>query len=599
MATDFKLVETFGGYHDRKDVTKLPPDVLVAPSQNVLVNSDGDKIGPRNGYTYWGAAKTYDYPVQGSFEWSTSTGTELPLRAYYNGTANVLEAYVGAAWRQVGSGYARAALEFATVWDATELIDFLVFVDGSSSLHMWTGGVATFASATANTITKQGSETWAESRFIQGGTTQVTIGGTTYTYTGGEGTTTLTGVTPDPTLAGHAAGDYAFQTVRTTATTPASGSSNDIVGVHRNQLHVADLQKRTVYVSKNTSYTDFTFTSPVRLPGEGALLTLDGLPTAFAADEDSMYVFTNDGRFKTTYTLSADLTGETLEVKRVKGSRAIGVPAQSCVAKAGDYIAYFTNDATVDFLGRGEGIDTPESRPISDPIKRLLLSYDTTVKPHLRYHENQLFVSFPSEGRVLVYEFETKKWQPPQVMPVRRFAVYGSEIHGHSSTVAESYRLFDPDAYSDLGSFPIDARAAFAYNQYGDRAARKSVSQWFTEAYKSQSTELSLTLKYEFGGGLSAVTRELGTLENRNLFYSSSDGSLGKWPLGSQPLGGLTDAIDDLPKVRAIAETTKNGLDFYELQPVYSSNQLDGRWQLAAFGGNVRLSSVAGVDIKL
>lgn len=598
MAVDFLLTEKFDGYHDRKDVTKLPPSALVAPSQNVLVNSDGDKVGPRNGYTYWGAAKTYDYPIQGSFEWSSSTGTELPLRSYYNGTSNVLEAYIAGSWRQIGSGYARAALEFTTWWSSAEQLDFLIFVDGTSSLFMWTGGVATFASATTNTITKQGSETWSESRFMQGGTTIVTIGGIDYTYTGGEGTTTLTGVTPDPTAGGHSAGDYAFQKVRTTATTPASGSGNDIVGVHRNQLHVADLNKRTVYVSKNTDYTSYTFTAPVRLPGEGALLTLDGLPTAFATDEKSMYVFTNDGRFKTTYTLSADLTGETLDIERVKGSRAIGVPAQSCVAKAGDYIAYFTNDATVDFLGRGEGIDTPESRPISDPIKNLLLSYDTTVKPHLRYHENQLLLSFPSEGRVLIYEFETKLWQPPQVMPVRRFAVYDSEIHAHSSAVAESYRLFDPDAYSDVGLFAIDARAAFAYNQYGSRAGRKRVSEWYTEAYKSQSTELNLTLKYEFGGGLSALSSTLGALENRNLFYSASDGSLGKWPIGSQPMGGLVDAIDELPKIRVITEVTDKGLDFYELQPVYSSNQLDGRWQLLAAGGNVRLSSVQGVDIK-
>lgn len=593
-----QLVDKFGGYHNRKDVTKLPPGELVPPSQNVLVNSDGDKVGPRNGYTLWGAAKTYDQPVQGSFEWSSSTGTELPMRAYSDGSTVQLEAYIASSWRNVGSGYASSAIEFTTVWDSTEQLDFLVFVDGSTNLFMWTGGVATFASATANTITKEGSGTWSASRFMQGGTTEVVINGTTYTYTGGEGTTTLTGVTPDPTLAGHAVGSYVMQKVRTTATTPASGQGNDIIGTHRNQIHVASVNHRSVFISKNTSYTDFTFTSPQRLPGEGALLTLDGLPTGFATDEDSMYVFTNDGRFQTTYTLSADLTAENLDIKRIKGSRAIGVPAASCIAKAGDYIAYFTNDSTVDFLGRGNGIDTPESRPISDPIKEELLGYDTTIKPHLRYHENALYVSFPSEGRVLIYEFETKTWQPPQVLPVRRFAVYSGEIYAHSSTVAESYRLFDPDAYSDLGTFAIDARAAFSYENAGMRANFKRMDEWYTEAYKSQSTDLYVTLKYEFGGSLSVIEKTMGEMEERQVFSSTADGSLGKWPIGNQPLGGITDAPDDLPKVRVIHEVTDKGLNYYEMQPVYSSNQLDGRWQLLAYGGNVRQSQTDNTDIK-
>lgn len=598
MSKEFKRVDAFTGYFNRKDVTKLNPGDLVAPSQNVMVNADGDKIGPRNGYSRWGAEKSYDQPIQGSFEWSSSTGTELPLRSYSDGSTVQLEAYFGQAWRNVGSGYARAALEFTTYWDDAEKLDVAIFVDGTASLFAWYGGVATFASATASTITKEGTSTWAESRFLKAGTREVVINGTTYAYTGGEGTTSLTGVTPDPTAAGHAVGSYVVQKVRVTANKPSATAKNDIVGVHNNQLHVAALTERSVFVSKNTDYADFSAPSTPRAPGESVTLTLDGLPTGFASDEDSMYVFTNDGRFKTTYTLSDDLTAEDLRIDRVKGSRAIGVPAASCIAKAGDYIAYFTNDATIDFLGRGEGIDTPESRPISDPIKDELLSYDTTVKPHLRYHENRLYCSFPSVGKTLIYEFETKQWQPPQVLPVRRIAVYDGEVHGHSSTVAESYRLFDPAVYSDLGTFPIDARAAFAYQNYGDRSRLKRFDEWYTEAYKAQSTELNLTIKYEFGGAISTVSKTFGALPGKHLFYSQVDGSLGKWPIGSQPNGSVTDAPDDLPKVRVICEITDRTLDFYELQPVYSSNSMDARWQLLSMGGNVRLSQTDNINIK-
>jgi len=87
----------------------------------------------------------------------------------------------------------------------------LIAVDGADTSNLATlrayaldPPATTYASSTAVTITKQGAPTWAAAGFDTAG--QVVIDAITYTYTGGSGTTTLTGVTPDPTAGGHIAG---------------------------------------------------------------------------------------------------------------------------------------------------------------------------------------------------------------------------------------------------------------------------------------------------------------------------------------------------------------------------------------------------------
>lgn len=586
----FQINDRFKGYINKEDITKIGEEYLVAPSQNVLINN-GEKVVARAGYSLVGAADSTTNPIETSFDWNTSTNTELPLRALndelqvlYNGT-----------WETVQDSYTSVDFSFTTIWDPTELIDFLVFVNGDSTLRTWSGGMTTFASATTNTITKEGSDTWAEARFLKNGTRSVIIEGTTYAYTGGESTTTLTGVTPDPTSAGHTVGATVIQAVRNSATTPASGFNNDIVSTLRNQLYVASYTRRDFYISANDDYTDYTFTSPVRAPGEGAIITLDSTPIGMAPQEDTMYIGTNDGWFTVKLTLTADLTGETVEIQRLKTTRSKSPWSRDAITAAGNYIVFVTKDKRIDFLGRVENIDTPESRPLSDPIANELLGYDYTADPHLKYHKNILYAAFPSETKVLMFDFNQRLWQAPQTFPVRRLAIISDAIHGHSSAVQETYKLFDTDTYADNEN-PIDARAALSYRNYGDRAWQKRHDEWYSELNIADGTSVNLTLKYDFGGYSSVIDKTIDTSESNTVFATTLDGSLGKWPLGQQPLGGITDSAADLKKVRIIHSIKE--IDYYELQPVYSSNDVGQQWELLANGGNVKLSNNDNLNIK-
>lgn len=587
----FNLVSNFNGYLNKADVTNIAPEHLVSPSKNVLIN-DGEKVAIRGGYTLYGAANTALTPILSSHEWNTSTGTELDVRHY----GTVLEVYYSSAWRTLKSGLtAGLTLNFAEWWSSAEAQDFLLFADGTSNMNMWSGGATTYASSTVNTITKQGTTTWAEDRFLTTGTRQVDIGGITYTYTGGESTTTLTGVTPDPTAGGHVAGDVALQTIRVTANTPASGVTTDIITVLNNNVYVASTERRDVYVSSNTDYTSYTVASP-RVPGGPALLTLDSPPIGFAVGEKEMYLSGSKSEwYQTALTLSADLTAESLIVNRLKTSPGQGALAQSAIGNAKNYVIYVSNENVIDFLGRVENIDTPQSRPLSDPIKSEVAGYDVTIKPHVKYHKNKTYIAFPSESKVLIYDHEKRFWQPPQVLPVRRFAIIGGELYGHGNSVPETYKLFD--GTSD-NTNPIHAIAAFAYRNYDHRAWKKQLNEWYTEGYISSNTTLTFGLKYDFGGFTSIVENSISGSDTGLIFSTTADGSLGKAPFGQNPLGSITDSDSNLPKFRVSHQITKNNLDFYEIQPYYESNDVDFQWELLAQGGNVTLSTNDNISIK-
>jgi hypothetical protein len=252
-------------------------------------------------------------------------------------------------------------------------------------------------------------------------------------------------------------------------------------------------------------------------------------------------------------------------------------------------------DKSIDSLGRVTNIVTPDSRPLSDIIKNEITGYSFVSDPHLVYNENNLYALFPSEGKMLIYDFDRKYWMPPQLLPLSRLAIIGVDLYGHSSGVTESYKILDTSVYSDNGN-PIDARAVFSYRNYGYRAWRKKFDEWYTEVYMSANTNLSLQINYDFGGFGGIVTKIIRGTETRFKFFTSLLNSLGKWALGKNPIGSVSAEQITLPKYRKIDTVDDN--DFYEAQAIYSSNGVDQRWELLAFGGNIKLSENDNSDIK-
>jgi len=592
---------SFLGYRAKTDITALPPGVLVSPSQNVLTN-DADRVGIRQGYTLDGDANTALTPIRSSYDWKSSTGHERNLRFYDD---ELEYRYVDAddvvTYRRLKDGFSTTALlQFAEFWDTTEKIDVLLFVDGSSNIYEWSGAVGTIASAGTNTLTLAGGGTWAASRFLTSGTRKVVIQGIEYTYTGGESTDTLTGVTPDPAVASPAivAGDIVHQAVRTTAfsafTKPATFANTDpkdLIAVLNNRVWLGYTKSRYVHVSAQNTFTTYTPSSP-RAPGEGDTLTLDGAVTAITpetneSDNDTAAMLISAGEdfwYRITYQTSSDFTKESSYIKRLLTAPGQAALSQYAVAKAKNTTVFISKEPTFDQLGRVESIDTPQSRPLSDDIKLDFESYDL-ADAHVIYHRSYLYLALPAEDLVLMYNLKRGFWEAPQVLPIRRFAVIDGELYGHSSAVPETYKLFT--GWND-NEFPIHATAAFAYENQGRRDAKKSETAHFTEGYISSNTALTLGLKYDFGGYTSIVEKEISGTDDSIVFATTADGSIGKNPIGQQPVGSITDSISGIPKFRVIHDLVRQ--DYYERQVLYETNEMDQQWEILAYGSNATLS---------
>lgn len=586
---DFRLVSQFRGYINKKDITNAGAGFLAPGSQNVIIN-DGEKIESRMGYTLDGAASTDLLPIRSSYVWKTSTGAEIPLR-YYD---DKLEwRYTGPVWTELADGFSTTELmDFTTWWNISELLDELIFVNNDSNIYRWSGGITTFASATATTITKEGTTTWGEDRFYQTGNKIITIDGIDYTYVGGEGTTTLTGVSPDPTLGGHAVGAVVVQKIVTEANKPGSLSKNAICEVLNNQVWYGDTVSRDVNISKNTNPADFAFSSP-RLPGEGALITIDSPPSAFIVQEDNMYVSgTKNDWYQSRFELSSDLVKESIFIDRLKTAEQQGAQGQGAVGKIKNDVVFISNEPTLDSLGRLKDIITAQSKNISDPVKSLFDRLDFT-NVHVVYHRDQINIAVPNESLWLIFDLSKGFWFPPQVVPFRRFAIIDGELYAHSSAVNETYKLYD--GFSDNGA-PIQAIATFTYRNFGLRAWQKVFDEWYTEGYLSSNTDIAMTLRYEFEGAETVKEFDIAGDDDAIVFSGTGDPSLGKEQLGGQPLGSFNEDIPDVSKFRVIH--TMEAEDFYEIQVQYESNEQDQQWQLLAIGPNAKVSPSDNNHIK-
>ena len=603
-----ELPRVFKGYSAKKDLTTLDDFHLVSPSQNVLYSDDGT-IQIRKGFTLYGAANTALTPVRSHFDWDTSTGVERNLRFY----DDELEYYFSAAWRRLKDGNSTTALmRFATFWNNDEVQDELLFVDETANIHTWSGAVTTFASATSNTITKQGGTTWKQDRFWTTGgvpgSRQVIIGGTTYTYTGGETTTALTGVTPDPTAGGHTAGDVVVQAVRSVAGTSFTRTSGAytsklttttplyLIAVLNNQCYVADEKARNAWVSQQNFFYRFATYDPAsaaRKPGDHVELFLDDVPRALVPFEDrnsnNSTMFISAGKdywYQLTYASSGDdSTKEAFAVKQLPSASLQGARTQETIQRIGNEILYISNEPALVSLSRVAegGAETTTYRNLSDLIKTDFDGYDF-ANSQLKYHRTLLHIALPAEGKSLIYNIKYGFWEAPQIIPARRFAIIGGAIYFHSANVPESYKLFDG---TDDNDNPLAAYAYFNYQNFGDRFAYKQFTDFAVEGYISANTTVTLVLKYDFGGFTSIKNYPIkGTgSAGVKIIQTTADGSLGKHPIGSQPIGSVTDSIGDLAKFLMVQKI--NPTNFRELQVGFESNDIDFSWRVLCFGPKI------------
>jgi len=611
MSKKYQVIEETLAYVTAEDVTNTSERYLTAGSQNMLINQQR-KVVTRNGNTLYGAGDASLTPIRNGYTWVNSTGESLKVRVK-NG---VLQAYfetLGAttinAWTNILTGMSTSVRpRFNTWYKATEFLDLLVFVWSDTNLYAWGGGAAVVASLTSTTVTKNGTETWAEDRFFTtGNKTLVCVRtGTEYTYTGGESTTTLTGIA-DTT--GIIAGDILVQKVVTTSNKPTADMVNNTVYTYQNQLCVGSDTDQTVYVSKNTDYTNFAYSAP-RVPGEGALFTLDGKCNGIIELDEHLVIFSGkDSIYKAVpkeITVGSTLT-ETFAVEKFQVGINQSAQSQDVIQVVGSKAYYLSFEPAFRELPSPlllAGGSKPQT--LSNPIKPDFDAEDWTNAASTWY-KNAYYLSAPTTGRLYILEFREdadgklrRFWQTPQIMSINAFSAGVDALVGHSSVVGESYTLFDSDAFSDIHSggekLPIHYIAAFSYRNYGERVNMKTFDEYFVEGEISPSTAIDVCLRYDYGGNTQELTDSISGADTDILLETLIQTSLAQQPLGQHPLGGSIEAPSGTAKFRKIFEFARE--DFVEIQDIYESNDTDQYWSIIARGANAQISRRQNIKIK-
>lgn len=608
-------IETLG-YVSSEEATNTDIRYLVAGSQNVLIDRQR-KVKSSSGYTRLGAGNTALTPNRNAWTWHTSTGTELPQRFY----DDELEVYLGTidgtainAWTRIKDGWSTTntdILRAATWFDTGENIDLQIMVQGDDNAYEWNGAVAVVSSITGTTITKTGTTTFAQNRFYTTRSKSVTCvrTGTAYVYTGGETTTTLTGIS-DTT--GLIAGDILVQTVITDTDTVAANRTNHTIFSFENQICLGSEDDEEVYISQNDDWDDFTFSSP-RIAGEGGLLTLDDPAKAFFALGNRLVVSAGrSSMFQAQYeqiTVGSTLA-ETLKVKKLQIGVDQAILNQECVLQLGNQIAYLSHEVALRMIsdpGELEGLDP---KTLSNPIKPDFDDEDWTTAC-MGWYKNTILISAPVNSHVYLLNFVEdadgklrRFWDAPQVLPIRPFSVIDELLYGHSNAVPESYEMFTGTSAIVAGGtignpddkVPLNSIAKFAYNVYGKRANLKNFDEYYIDGEITPSTDdLLLTLNYDWEGATQSIEKTIDGSDEDILQGVVGQSSLGQVSLGQNPLGGLLNPPADARKFRVIFEIAKE--DFHEIQAVFSTNEVDRYWAIISHGANAKLSPRK--DIKI
>lgn len=601
---NFSTLDKFLGYRSREDKTMISGSYMIYPSQNVLIDITG-RLKNRPGYSLYGATNTTITSIYASHDWEEHKNGLINLRAF---SGNLQFDYNGT-WITIKSSLGLNKIRFTNYWNNTEVENVLLFVDGSSNVYEWNGSTTTVDSVTTNTIKKEGTTTWAEDGFYITGNKKIVIRGVEYTYTGGETTTTLTGVTPDPTAQGAntpVATDLVFQSVVTTANSAITSMSadfkNDFIANLTNQIYYGSSSSNNIYISKQNDYKDVSFTAPVRVVGEGALMTLRALCAGFVPQEDVMYITAGKSQWYTTKkTLSSDNTKEVFEVVPLKMSAKQGVISQEAITKDRNSVVFLSNETRLVTLGRTVNIfGTPMMTDYSFPIAKDFDMFDFT-DASLKFYKSKIYVAIPRESKWYILnqtDPDNVFWEAPQTGSFSSFMEDDEgNLYAHGYTTPETYKLFDGG--SDNGH-PILSRAKFAYTSYGNRGLSDYFSEYWLEGYISPNTELKIIYNLDLDGCATTLSGTLKGDDTRVVCLLKDKSSLGKESLGKNPLGGevLTTNPDDVPPYfSAVFVTPKK--DFWKFSPQFESLGVDYDWQIITGGPLVTSTMFGSNNLKI
>ena len=596
------VISQFKGYVSSIDPTKVDPNVLVRGSVNVYKKRSGN-IANRPGKKQYDPVDTTLAPINSAWVWYTSLDATFPLRVS-NSKLQFYSTITGSGvWYDLQTGLTLTRFVFASVWDNTLKKDFLVFVRGDRNLFRWDGGIAKFVSAIAATSITLDRDAATAGFPSSGGT--VKINGNSYTFTGISGST-LTGVTGDASA--EAVNSAVVLQVVTNANTPTSTATftNDFIAVNKNQLGVGSYTSRLFYISKNSSYTDYSQSTP-RIPGDGELLTLDNKLTGASVKGGNFWVSSEMEWYEQSFnqiTVGTTLTEQT-KVEKRPANPAL---AHEFIDVDNDVIVYLSKYQQVETIGNYRNLTQTAYPILSQDIYTELQDEDFTLG-QLKVIGDYIYLTAPNSGRTYIHQIRKgvdiagnvvaeRLWHAPFIWGLSRIFDIDGDIVGFSNSNPQMYYLWDTGQWHDdspSGEYlPYACTALFGYQNGKRRQGLINFDKMYYEGYLSGNLYEAVYYDYQGATALlpSIINDTEHPLSDKQTFIGSVPPSLGDSSLGDNPLGdGLNTESSDqvlLPKFRVII--SKAVVNCFEFAPMVYSTDIDSRWELAALGANITLA---------
>jgi len=343
---------------------------------------------------------------------------------------------------------------------------------------------------------------------------------------------------------------------------------------------VGDFWNVTASPIVDRAWINFYYTLPVRKIGEGYIFRLPSNFWTMNNQEESMYVNTSYGEWSQVETnLSSELDREDVRLTPLKQTGASKVLYPYLTGHINNDLIFITVDKDVNTIGRVASMQIPQTTYLSDPVK-LDFEASSFEFGSIKFFDDKVYFSSPTEGITHCYDTHRKYWQPPKTFPeVGILSIVGNELICHSHTRNQSFTMFAGEGAGDNGmSYEVSIRTP--YTSVGDRWGKKNTNMTFCEGYieGNPQLELSVILGVHGCGGIytHAIEPYICTAPDRAPF--------GQGPFGSHPFGSDTGIIGShfLEVNKAYAPI----LEYYQIALQMDCSAKNHSYQILSMGGN-------------
>ena len=578
---------TFDGYLTRDDITEIRGGFPVG--QNMIF-TDGGKPTMRPGFEPIGTeVMGISTPVTRAWRFERRDGVEIEMKSYDTGMYFRVDGVMEDFSLLKGGFTANKKFTFDVLSQTTDVNSEVLFCNGVEAWQQWTGVYGLFASLdnTAHTLTLQGSINLSDMVFTATGS--FSINGVSIAYTGLSGQT-FTGCADMTAILATVVGSAVTQSPIAISTANMLPSSVSIASDGR--IHTRNEAKASVHLFSQLD-NPILFTATGVDGGGGAKEIEQGGPiTAFAKDEQQIYVF----KKRLIKTLKFVAGGTRVDIPQWSTyktgddkSTTIGAIGDKSTFSAPNGIIFVTEDKEMLFMKRQEFIDYPQSVSISDPIKPTFFQgvHDDAsgiVFKSKIYYAYKQDSSSTFNDTVIVYDLIRNRWFMPFVgWNVADWTIINNELHWHSSTSPNSYRVIDDKTDNGL---PFTTVLRTHSEDFGFPQYQKNVPEIMLELYMTDSTQIQFDILYDEDGYTEVVTTTLdGTKDTNNIIDSTHYNTLGANAFGTERFGS-NDNINGMKKYRYIIPLKANN-EFYNIALQFSTNNGSSNYELIRYGFHI------------